>query len=426
MYDNRDAVDVGGLMFYGADVMEGYERGASFVDKILKGRKPADLPVEQPTKFELGGKSQNGETDRLDDSAERAGESRQGNQMTNVRHQRSGVSKSRSEGMSKKISIWLLATFLLATVSVSQAQNSANVPLIGFLSTGTRTTYAPGIEALRQGLRDLGYVEGKNIKIEYRFAEGKFERLAQLAQELVRVNVDVLVVSSGTVASAAKNATSTIPIIVVNAGDPIGRGLVASLAQPGGNVTGLYMYSPELLGKRLELLKEVVPKVFRFAFLADTANSGNLAGFEDARGAAKALGVSFQLIETKAPNPDIDGAFRFIVKERIGALIIESTPLMSLHQKRILELVEQNRIPAMHSEQQWANAGGLMSYGANRIEPYRRAAVYVDKILKGRKPADLPVEQPMKFEFIINLKAAKQIGLTIPPNVLARADRVIR
>ena len=210
-------------------------------------------------------------------------------------------------------------------------------------------------------------------------------------------------------------------------GDPLGSGLVASLARPGGNVTGLYQYSPELVGKRLELLKEVLAKVTRFAFLNSADGTAARSGFEDqGKIAAKTLGVQFQLVEVKAPNPDLEGAFRVMVKDRIGALIISSAPLISFHRKWILELVEKNRIPAVYPDQEWATAGGLMSYGANIVDLYRRAAVYVDKILKGAKPADLPVEQPTKFEFIVNLKTAKQIGLTIPPNVLARADKVIK
>jgi putative ABC transport system substrate-binding protein len=213
-----------------------------------------------------------------------------------------------------------------------------------------------------------------------------------------------------------------------SSGNPIGTGVIASLARPGGNVTGLTSYNAELLGKRLGLLNEVLPKVSRIAFLNDATSevSASRAAFEEAQVPAKVLGVQLLSVAVKAPNPDFDGAFGVMTKERIGALIISPGPLMGFHRRRILQLVEQNRIPAMHSAQDWTTAGGLMSYGANQVDQSRRAAVYVDKILKGAKPADLPVEQPMKFEFIINLKAAKQIGLTIPPNVLARADTVIR
>jgi putative ABC transport system substrate-binding protein len=318
-----------------------------------------------------------------------------------------------------------LCALLLALCFSAEAQQPAGrVPTIGYLTTAAETTPNPYVEAFRQGLRDLGYVEGKNIHIEYRYAGGKSERLPELAQELVRLKVDVLVTGAAAVVRATKSATSTLPIVVTNIGDL--SGLVASLARPGGNVTGLTHISAELVGKRLELLKEVVPKVSRVAFLKSDDALAAKSMFDDAQEAAKALAVQFQLLEMKVKNPDIEGTFRVIVRERIGALITESSGPVSFHRKRVLELIEQNRIPAMHSEHEWVNAGGLMSYGANRVDLYRRAAVYVDKILKGRKPADLPVEQPTKFEFIINLKAAKQIGLTIPPNVLARADRVIR
>ena len=330
------------------------------------------------------------------------------------------------EMKTKIMVLTLCATLFALSFSADAQQPAGKVPRIGYLATASGATELPYIEAFRLGLRELGYVEGKNINIEYRYAEGKFERLPELAEELIRLKVEILVVPSATAAQAAKKSNVTIPIVMTRAGDPFSRGLVASLARPGGNVTGLYQYSPELLGKRLELLKEVVPKVSRFAFLNGTDASAAKSRFEETQVAAKALGVKFQYVEVKTQNPDFDGAFRVIVNERIGAVVTEATPLFSAHRKKILELVEQNHIPAMHSEQEWANAGGLMSYGSNRVDLSRRAATYVDKILKGAKPADLPVEQPMKFELVINLKAAKQIGLTIPPNVLVRADRVIR
>src|SRR5215470_2913311 len=324
--------------------------------------------------------------------------------------------------------VFAIVVVLTVCGARTEAQQPAKVHRIGFLSSypASDPRITLGREALRQGLRDLGYDEGKNITIEYRYSDGRSERLVQLAQELVRLNVEILLVTNDFTARAAKKATSTIPIVMVSSGNPIGTGVIASLARPGGNVTGLTSYTAELLGKRLELLKEVVPKVSRFAFLNDSDSTASKAMFNDSQGAAKALGVTFQLVEVEASNPNIEGAFRVMVKERIAALITSPGPPITFHRKRILELVEQNRIPAMHSEQQWANAGGLMSYGANTVVQYHRAAVYVDKILKGVKPADLPVEQPTKFEFIVNLKAARQIGLTIPPNVLLRADKVIK
>jgi putative tryptophan/tyrosine transport system substrate-binding protein len=332
--------------------------------------------------------------------------------------------------MSEKITGLALCALLFALSFPAEAQQPAGrVSRIGFLaiSSASNSETALRHDAFRQGLRDLGYVEGKNINIEYRYADGKLERLPELAEELVRLKVDILVASNATAARALKKSTPTIPIVMAVSGDPTGGGLVTSLSRPGGNVTGLYQYSPELVGKRLELLKEVLPKVTRFAFLNSEDGTVARSGFEDqGKAAAKALAVQFQLVEVKATNPDLDGAFRVMVKDRIGALVTSSSTVVGFYRKRILALVEQNRIAAMHSEQEWPNAGGLMSYGANIVDLYRRAAVYVDKILKGAKPADLPVEQPMKFEFVINLKAAKQIGLTIPPNVLARADKVIK
>jgi putative ABC transport system substrate-binding protein len=352
-------------------------------------------------------------------------------------HSRSGNLKSKTcPELSRRTQnpkfVVLVAALLFALCSaLAEAQPPAGkVPQVGFLTNGSASDPATALrlDAFRQGLRELGYVDGKNIHIEYRYAEGKSERLTELAEELVRLKVDILVVPNDLTARAAKKVTTTLPIVMWSSGNPIGTGVIASLARPGGNVTGLTSYTAELLGKRLELLKEVLPKVSRFAFLNDASSevSASRAAFKEAQGPAKALGVQFQSVGVKAPNPDFEGAFRVMAKERIGALITSPGPLMSFHRKRILQLVEQNRIPAMHSAQDWTAAGGLMSYGANTVDLSRRAATYVDKILKGAKPADLPVEQPTKFELVINLKTAKQIGLTIPPNVLARADKVIK
>jgi putative ABC transport system substrate-binding protein len=326
-----------------------------------------------------------------------------------------------------------LAAMLFAFCASVEAQQPKSVPKIGYLSrdlhpADSRAPAPRNLEAFRQGLQELGYIEGKNIIIEYRYADLRFERLPALAEELVRLKVEIIVAESFTTVRAVRKVTTTIPIVVTGGMDPVGSGFVASLSRPGGNVTGLSNYSVELLGKRLELLKEVVPKVSRFVFLNDTDSAPSKAMFKDGQAAAKTLGVKFQLVEVKAQDPDIDGAFRVMVKEHIGAVITSPSPRLSLslHRKRILQLLEQARMPAIHPSAEWVEAGGLMYYGANIPDLYRRAATYVDKILKGTKPADLPVEQPMKFEFVINLKAAKQIGLTIPPNVLARADRVIK
>src|SRR5215467_6458177 len=327
--------------------------------------------------------------------------------------------------------VFAIVVVLTVCGARTEAQQPAKVHRIGFLSSypASDPRITLGREALRQGLRDLGYDDGQNITIEYRYSDGRSERLVQLAQELVRLNVEILLVTNDFTARAAKKATSTIPIVMVSSGNPIGTGVIASLARPGGNVTGLTSYTAELLGKRLELLKEVVPKVSRFAFLHTDATgdaSASRDAFEQTQDAAKALGVQFRLLEVNDANPDFEGAFRVMTKERIGGLITSPAPRITLHRKKILALTDQNRLPAIHPERQWTNEGGLMSYGANTVDQYRRAAVYVDKILKGAKPADLPVEAPTKFELIINLKTAKELSLTIPSHVLLRADRVIR
>jgi putative ABC transport system substrate-binding protein len=333
--------------------------------------------------------------------------------------------------MNRKILICVLTTALLSTVPFAQAQRPKSIFRIGFLSrelhpADSRAPAPHRLEAFRQGLGKLGYVEGKNLIVEYRYAEGRFERLPALAEELVGLNVDVIVTDAAASARAAKKATSTIPIVVVSAGNPIQGGLVASLARPGGNLTGLTGLTSELHGKRVELLKEVVPKVSRFAFLDDD-DRAELSPFRYAQEAAQVLGVKLQRVELKTSNPDFDSAFRVMIKDRVGGLITSAGQIGStLHRKRILELLEQTRMPAIHPNPIWIDDGGLMYYGGNSSDLYRRAATYVDKILKGAKPADLPFEQATKFELIINLKAAKQIGLTIPQKVLVRADRVIK
>jgi ABC-type uncharacterized transport system substrate-binding protein len=330
--------------------------------------------------------------------------------------------------MRKNVICLTLCAMLLALSVRTEAQQPGKVPRIGFLDSGSASDPQNAVfrEAFLQGLRDLGYVEGKNINIDFRYDEGKPGRLQELAEDMVRLKVDILMAMDSDAARVAKKSTATIPVVFTTGGSPIANGLVASLARPGDNVTGVTTNSPELVGKRLELLKEAVPKVSRIAFLMPADSATVRAMFDDAQGAAKALGVQFQLVEVRAPNPDFEGAFRTMIKERIGGLVTEAPPLISLNRDRIVQLAAQYRIPGIHTTQTWATAGGLMSYGASRVEPYRRVSVYVDKILKGAKPSDLPVEQPMKFELIINLKTAKQIGLTIPPNVLARADRVIK
>jgi ABC-type uncharacterized transport system substrate-binding protein len=336
-----------------------------------------------------------------------------------------------SQGGSRVFCVALCTLFFSFYFS-AHGQQAKSVPRIGYLSrelhpADSRAASPRNLEAFVQGLRQLGYIEGQTISVEYRYADGRLERLPALAQELIRLNLEIIVTDSIASSRAAKNATKTIPIVMASVGDPVVAGLVTSLARPGGNLTGTTDYSADLLGKRLEILKEVAPKVVRFAFLNDVSSAASKPMFKDGQAAAHALGVKLELIEVEDPNPDLEGAFRLMLKNRIGALITGSGQLgSSLHRKRILELVERNRLPAIYATEPWVAAGGLMYYGAHDPDLFRRAANFVDKILKGAKPADLPVEQPLKFDFGINLKAAKAIDLTIPPNVLARADRVIK
>ncbi len=307
----------------------------------------------------------------------------------------------------------------------AEAQQPKKVPRIGYLGANFPTTNPARIEALRQGLRELGYVEGKNIVIEYRFAEGKRDRLPALAAELVRLKVDVILSAGAADTRAAKEATNTIPIVMAQDTDPIGNGFVASLARPGGNITGLSTLGPEISGKRLELLKEIVPRLSRVAVLGTSTNPGTTQSLRETELAAGAFGVKLQYLDVLDPK-DIETVFRAASKGRADAGLLLGGPMLNSHRTQIADLAAKNRLPAAHGQPEFMDAGGLMFYGASITEMFRRAATYVDKILKGAKPADLPVEQPTKFELVINLKAAKQIGLTIPPNVLARADRVIK
>ena len=313
----------------------------------------------------------------------------------------------------------------------AEAQQPRHAHKIGFLSrdfrpADSRDSVPHRLEAFRKGMRELGYVEGKNLIIQYRYADGRLERLPALAEELLRLKVDIIVTDTAAPARAAKKATSTIPIVMVSAGNPVQSGLVASLARPEGNVTGLTSITSELVGKRLELLKEVLPKVSRFAFLDDD-DIVDLSPFEYAHKAAQALAVQFDRVEVKLGNPDLEGTFKTMIRDRVGGLITSAGVLgTSFYRKKILQLLHQSHMPAIHPNTVWIDEGGLMYYGVNSFESYRRAATYVHRILKGAKPSELPIEQPTKFELVINLKAAKQIGVTIAPNVLARADRVIK
>ena len=319
----------------------------------------------------------------------------------------------------------VLCAMLFALCSVAEAQQPKKVPHVGYLTVSSLSSNASRNEAFRQGMRELGYVEGKNIVIEWRSGEGKVERKNELVAELVRLRVDVIVTSGPTMTRAAQQATATIPIVMAFDPDPVGNGFIASLARPGRNITGLSSLSPELSGKQLELLKEIVPQLSRVAVLGTSAEPGNAQTLREIELAADAFAVKLQYLEI-ADSRDIGPAFRAANKEHAGAMLVLQTPFFNPKRKQIAELALQNRLPAIYPQSEWVDDGGLMSYGVSFDALYQRAATYVDKILKGAKPADIPVEQPTKFEFLINLKAAKQIGLTIPADVLARADKVIR
>ena len=327
--------------------------------------------------------------------------------------------------MNRKI-LWLLLTaILLVLINVAEAQQPERIPHIGFLGVNSPSTISARIDAFRQGLRELGYVEGKAIVIEYRWAEGDFDRLPSLAGELVRLKVDIIVTVGPADTRAAEKATSTIPIVMGYDNDPVASRFVKTLARPGRNITGLSTLSPELTGKRLELLKEVVPKLSRVAILGSSTQPGNAQSLREAELAAAALGLQLQSLDLRDPG-DIEPAFKAATDRRADAVVVLSTPLATRRQVEIAQLAVKSRLPAIYPQSDYMDSGGLISYGPSMTDLFHRAATYVDKILKGAKPGDLPVEQPKKFELIINLKAAKQIGLTIPPNVLARADKVIK
>ena len=314
---------------------------------------------------------------------------------------------------------------LFAVCLSAHAQQPEKIPRIAYLSSGSLTTLAARVEAFRQGLRDLGYVEGKNILIEWRSADGNFDRLRELVDELVRLKVDVIVSPGPAVTRPLKDATSTVPIVMAQETDPVGNGFVASLARPGGNITGLATLAPEMGGKQLELLKEIVPKLSRVAVIGNSTVPGDAQALRETVVAAGAYEIYLRYLDVLDPK-DIETTFRAAAKGRADGLLVLGNPNLNAQRKQVVDLAVKHRLPATYTRPEYIDAGGLMYYGTNYPDLFRRAATYVDKILKGAKPSDLPVEQPKKFEFIINLKAAKQIGLTIPPNVLARADKVIK
>jgi len=327
--------------------------------------------------------------------------------------------------MKRKITVVTLCALLLALCVPASAQQPQKVARICYLGAADASTSAFLMKPFRERLREIGYVEGQNLTIEFRHSEGKDERLPELAAELVRLNCDVIVTVGSGAAQAAKNATKSIPVVMGWSPDAIRRGILAELARPGGNVTGLTDMGAELYGKRLELLKETVPKLARVAFLRAPSNPEEDYNVKETETVARFLGVGIQSLEVKGPD-DIEGAFRAATKGRANGLMVAAGGFFAFHRKRIIDLTEKNRLPTMYPSVTYVEAGGLMTYGENRSEMFRRAAEIVDKILKGTKPADIPVERPKKFDLVINLKAAKQIGLTVPPEVLARADRVIK
>jgi putative ABC transport system substrate-binding protein len=327
--------------------------------------------------------------------------------------------------MRRREFIALVGGAILCPLGVRAQPQAGKVPRIGFLGVTSPSDRPSLLDAFRQSLRDLGWVEGRNIVIDYRYAEGRLGRLPDLAAELVRLKVD-LIVSFGTQGvTAARNATETIPIVMIAVRDPVGTGLIASLARPGGNVTGV-SGSPglEIVAKQLELLKETVPEIRRVAILSNPTNPYHQLAIREVNVAARSLEVQLQLLEARGPN-EFDGAFAAMAKERVGALLVLSDVIFNNHQTRLADLAAKNRLPAAYGVRESVEAGGLMSYGTSFLDLHRRAATYVDKILKGTTPANLPVEQPTKFELVINLKAAKALGLTIPATLLSRADDVI-
>jgi putative ABC transport system substrate-binding protein len=333
--------------------------------------------------------------------------------------------KHEETGTRRKLKLFSLAlcSALLAPSFSIQAQQPKKIPRIGFLS-GAGVPSGPSVQAFQQGLRDLGYVEGKNILVEYRYVEGRLDRYPSLAAEFVQLKVDVLVATAGF--TAVKQATKTIPIVMVITGDPVAAGLVDSFAHPGGNITGLTRLTRDLSGKRLELLKEVVPTISRVGVLWDANVTTPGIAFKEYEAAAPALKLQLQSLEVRGPNPDLEGAFQAAAKGRANALVTILNPLLNRYQKQIADLAIKNRLPSMFESNYYVQAGGLMSYSTNDAESFKRAAWYVDKILKGAKPGELPVETPTKFDFVINLKTAKALNLTISQSVLYRADRVIK
>jgi putative ABC transport system substrate-binding protein len=347
----------------------------------------------------------------------------------------SKLNPSRASGLTLSVVEWVkiknsklafvVAALFFALAANAEAQHPVKIPRIGYLARNPVSSTRARTDAFLQGLRELGYVEGKSIVIEWRSAEGQSDRLPELAAELVRRKVDVIVADASTTTRAAKKATAEVPIVMAYDLDPVGNGFVASLARPGGNITGLSSVAPEISGKQIEILKEIVPKLSRVAVFGESNNPGNAKRLKEVGLAAAGLGVQLQYVDINS-GKDIDNAFHAARKSRADAVLVLGGPNLAAHRQALTDLALKNRLPAVYSREEYVDAGGLLTYGPSITDLFRHAAVYVDKILKGAKPGDLPVEQPTKFELVINLKTAKQVGLTIPPNVLARADRVIK
>jgi len=333
------------------------------------------------------------------------------------------TSRSSLSNHSKAHCLYAICALLVAFCASAGAQEHGKTPRVGLLRPGSPPD--PYVDAFRHGLRDLGHVEGRTIALEYRWADGKAARLPALATELIELKVDVIVTQGESMTRPVKKSTDTIPIVMATSGDPVGAGLIASLAHPGGNITGLSSVSADISGKRLQLLKEAVPKAVCVAMFYNPGIVSAVLEVKNSQATAPKLGMTIQALEVRTAG-DLDPAFHAIGRERADALIVQGDPFTMTQRSRILELANKRRLPVISVFKDFSDAGGLLSYGPDRLDMFRRAAVYVDKILKGAKPADLPVEQPTKFEFVVNLKAAKQIGLIIPPNVLARADKVIK
>jgi putative tryptophan/tyrosine transport system substrate-binding protein len=374
-----------------------------------------------------GDQLEGGEADRRDDSTERAGKSRSSDQVTEVRDQTSGseIGKARRIAMTKKIILLALCSLLLATCSAVEAQQPSKLPKIGFLRARLVAS-GTSLDGLLRELRTLGYVDGRNVAFEFRSADNSLDRLPALADELVRLKVDLLVAAATVETLAAKNATTTIPIVALSLGtNPVASGLVESLAHPGGNITGFTALGTDLAGKRLELLKETIPKLTRAAVLWNPKEANGPQYWKESQLSARELGLQLHSMQVSSADK-FDSAFKEAIKAGSTALSVTQGTFINSYRKQITDLAAKHRLPAMYTREDSVDDGGLMSYGPDQAEAYKRVAIIIDKILKGAKAADLPVEQPTKFELIINLKTAKQIGLTIPPNVLARADKVIK